>query len=705
MSSATHHPFAACATFGSVLIFAASAPAQVLFDEAFDDEASAKVAITETSDTLVEFVDYSNFTLGAVTHSIPEAPNMLPGSTATRGVVMQVNLTENLANLVNLTALENVDGDPAEFSGNFRMTFDMFLGLDPSADRASAGTTHQGVWAIGGDGVVPYGRVNRTDGAIVGTWGWLATDSGYTSEDARMWENGTLLGSRTDAANTVLFEEAFPTGAPIVPAPNNSWVAVEVTSLDGVVTVAFNGVEFFSFPSVSTSGYAVIGYEDPFSSLSFSNDYQFGLFDNWLIEVAVPPTLTVEQTSLFEVVLQEGSSATAGFLATNTGGAAVTISEVNFTGADAAEFALAGALPITVPAGGTTNFDVTFTAGAELGVQTATLGVVSDDAVSPAISLPLEAIYAPLLLAHYPLDETEGTTVFDISGSAANGAYVVRDASLELAQPALAAGTSVRLTAADSSDIGNFAFMRPLHVPTTSISLWVRPEQDASPADTLFNRDPGFTGTDTIYGCLIDDSGAVTFRSGGQINVQSDPGAVNDGETHHIVITHLDEDGFGNSTATRTRLYIDGVMVAENTAPPGFDRYPGSAATTAFHLATQTAAGNGYTGLLDDLQIYAIELDAAQVANMFAVPGATALSGAPPSLAFSDVAYDAGAGQLTMTWNSLPGKLYLLEDTTDYEEWEEIDDSIESEGLSTSYTLGGVDPGSEPERGFRIREQ
>ena len=59
---------------------ALSVQAQVLYTEAFDSEATANVVVDKDADTVVQYLDYSSFMVGAETFSIPEAPNKLDGS-------------------------------------------------------------------------------------------------------------------------------------------------------------------------------------------------------------------------------------------------------------------------------------------------------------------------------------------------------------------------------------------------------------------------------------------------------------------------------------------------------------------------------------------------------------------------------------------------------------------------------------------------
>ena len=63
------------------------------------------------------------------------------------------------------------------------------------------------------------------------------------------------------------------------------------------------------------------------------------------------------------------------------------------------------------------------------------------------------------------------------------------------------------------------------------------------------------------------------------------------------------------------------------------------------------------------------------------------------------------AGSFTLTWDSIPGQTYYLEGSTTLQPglgeptWQELEDSIESQGASTTYTYTGV---SGPLNFFRI---
>jgi hypothetical protein len=94
--------------------------------------------------------------------------------------------------------------------------------------------------------------------------------------------------------------------------------------------------------------------------------------------------------------------------------------------------------------------------------------------------------------------------------------------------------------------------------------------------------------------------------------------------------------------------------------------------------------------VIDDLQFYSVELDATQVAGLFADPGSTAFdSGAGAPFAVTAIEVDAAIGDVTLTWNSQAGKTYLVEYFDEPGPWRDGPDSIPSQGQSTTATVSG----------------
>ncbi len=265
----------------TTLIAAGALRAQ--YAEGFDSQATADVTIQAEPDTRVLFVDYSNMTVGATPFSIPEAPRRIAGSASRRGVLMQANLTAVAATAVNILA----GATPIPFSGRYRVSFDAWINVP---NPLPAGSTEQLLWGVSVDGVAPIeARHNLALGAS-GVYGWLAGENGYSSEDSVICEGGARLAQRGDqqTGNGVYFNEAFnqPVAGGLFNAPANQWVRVDIDVEPLGVHVYYNGVEFHTVtPTQTVAGFAMLGYEDPFSSLGGNPDALWGLFDNFRVTV------------------------------------------------------------------------------------------------------------------------------------------------------------------------------------------------------------------------------------------------------------------------------------------------------------------------------------------------------------------------------------------------------------------------------------
>jgi len=364
--------------------------------------------------------------------------------------------------------------------------------------------------------------------------------------------------------------------------------------------VSYNGIQFHRVESSETEGAAMIGYGDQWASLSFSPDYQFGLVDNLVIESIGSDTIVVKTKTAIGSARAEGGT-TGELLILNGNAEDLVIAAANLTGENAADFSVLTALPLTIAPGEEAVLAIRFDPAGPNGEKAAELEIVSNDPGTPSLKTELvgtRAIADPLM-AHFTLDDPEGSTApEDASGNVTGGSFQERD-PVEFEQESLigGAGTSVNFTAAQDAGTGSYMVVTPLHTPTISISLWIKPEEIFGD-HTLFNRDPLFDAKDAIYGCFIDAEGALVFRAREVVVAESDPEAIVGGEIYHVVITHLDEDGFGNDTARRTRMSINGVLVseAEGADTIGFDEYPNNARTRSLHFATRTAAGSGFTG-------------------------------------------------------------------------------------------------------------
>lgn len=284
------------------LCFASPSAHANLYSEGFDSSA-ADVKVNKSADSAVEYVDYSNFTVGATNFVIPEAPNRVAGSVATSGVLMRVNHMGSPGGTGAAAAINMLAGaTPINFSGDYTVSYDVYMN---TSDPSGIGSTHQALFGLGtnDDGVLEA-SFNRGAGTI-GTWGWLNNENGSGTEDAAINQNGVELADIGDSdsqdvsagISPGLFNQAFVRTN--VPTTNASaarqWVHVELRNVQGHMLALFNGVKFFgnnkdpNISSTATVGYAMLGFEDRFASISTQPDLSWALFDNFVVtEIPLP---------------------------------------------------------------------------------------------------------------------------------------------------------------------------------------------------------------------------------------------------------------------------------------------------------------------------------------------------------------------------------------------------------------------------------
>jgi hypothetical protein len=673
---------------GALLLTIAIGPslhAADLFSETFDDELAARIATNNGTAGTVAYVDYSLLTIGAIQHQIPEAPRRIPGSLPAKGALLKINYAGGAASerIVNLVALQSPGGERLFLTDNYRLRFDCYQRLSPNVTLNAGGfpnevgTTEQMLWGVGYNATSPMGRGWRS-GRGNGTWGWLATEGGFgatTGSDASLYVNGGLIGGRdlnpASADFATYWIPAFGnTASPIPGAPANQWVEADITVLGGQVTVQYKGAtgtatKFFQNVNGSTGGTVMVGYEDAATSVSFDPDNQWMLVDNMIVEDLTPPTLVVAPAQPLST--WTGSPVSFSYTITNgrTNGP-LTVSAVNFTGANAADFRPETPLPLVIPQGQSATLSLLFDpkTGAN-GVRTASMTIVSDDPQAPAYEitgLAARRSGALFLAAHYRLDETSGNTFADSSGNGFPGGAQVRE-PLGFGQPSLlgtgSSGTATGFLPAQASNLGCYFASNVTNTPSFTVSLWMRPAA-AGNIRTLFQRDPDFDSVqDEICALVLDASGRLVYRVASADVLTSDvlPEPIADGSVYHVAVTHLDTDGFGNAMAKRSRLYVNGRLISETTGneSPGFDDYPINPTVGALHVASRTVAGHGFAGELDDVQIYGTELSREQIWGIFRGAGRTA----DHDWQISRIAPDLG-GTMAIEFPSSPDGRYQL---------------------------------------------
>jgi hypothetical protein len=79
-------------------------------------------------------------------------------------------------------------------------------------------------------------------------------------------------------------------------------------------------------------------------------------------------------------------------------------------------------------------------------------------------------------------------------------------------------------------------------------------------------------------------------------------------------------------------------------------------------------------------------------------------TGPSTPFAITEIAFDRGAGDASITWNSRIGRFYSIDFSEDLIVWEEVDDSIPSAGESTTYIERGISPAIR-NRYYRVRAE
>lgn len=729
------------------------------FSESFDEEATAQVSFVKRNGTYYEYVDYSNFTVsspnpavGSAVKSIPAAPNTLPGTAATKGMLLQLRYENVTVNdpppntitvvptddrMINVVAMSDpLQGVRLVLPSNYRVSFDFYLRLDPAAtlDPATGlptglGTTEQMTWCVGytttGD---PLGRLFRTlRGA--GIWGWLSTEGGHASTaggDAALYNGPNLVAGRdlgkssgVDLADVApYFTPAFgASSSPMPSAPANQWVTAVITKIGTQITVEYKGTQagtaltkFFDKEDAPLDGGngLMVGYDDSFASKSYKELDQWMLLDNLFVEELPSSTMTVAPDPSAPINTFTGTLQTGAYTVQNLRqNGTLTITGASFGGTNAQDFSILTPLPLTIEPQASATLIVAFNPTAPNGVKRATMSLTSNDPSQPTydgIRLAARRSVSPFFPAHFKLEETAGANNASLANSAGtqNGVFQVRQAPT-FQNPGLNGdgGKSIGMLPSQTTTTGNYFLSAVPHTPSLTISMWIKPqttvvvEPPSSPNRTLFQRDFDYDTTyDEIYGLVLEPNGQLVFRASAAEVLRSEEPVITDGQIYHIVLTHRDSDGFGNQTADRTRLYINGLLVrsASGADSKGFVDYPlvPLAGTEAFYIGSRTTVGDGYKGDLDDIQIYSDELSPEQVWNLYRQPGSTGLT--VQTLSTTSTVYlppggPGGAnGALELTFRSNPSISYRVSSSINLVDWNPIGDFFNGAANADSTT-------------------
>ncbi|MDB2327250.1 hypothetical protein N9V94_01675 [bacterium] len=290
----------------------------------------------------------------------------------------------------------------------------------------------------------------------------------------------------------------------------------------------------------------------------------------------------------------------------------LSITAANLVGANAANYTNDLVTPLTLAPGASQDFIVTFDPQGSDGGFIASLEFTSNDENETTRRLDLNANIpdANKLVAWYKMDETDGTRLNDSSGNGYHGTYVAGDGSIELAQPSLAGGTAVGFAPGATAAYAEVASL-PGFEAGFSISLWHQANADLADVAGLFAKGDG-TAEPTLgdpYALAVANSELTWFGGGAQDIAEA--GSVTAEQAQHVTVTYSPNDDGTNTV----KVYLDGVLTEtkEDSSEITDDRGP-----------LQLGAVNGmfgYSGLLDDMQIYGRVLSDDEVGELQANPG------------------------------------------------------------------------------------
>ena len=236
----------------------------------------------------------------------------------------------------------------------------------------------------------------------------------------------------------------------------------------------------------------------------------------------------------------------------------------------------------------------------------------------------------PFLEFRYEFD-TEEAPLVDSTGQNANLGLGSNGIAHRFGEASLVGGDGFSI-GLDAPGVGHptgsyLGVLNAPHPETFSYSIWIKPLLTGT-TQAILARDNVWWPSPCNYYCLyIDNFQSIMWKTGGIETILTEEGIIEEGETYHLVVTHLDSDGEDTGSADRSRIYLNGEMVGEMEDPneiPSLDSIAdGNGIFEDLWVGTLSSFG-GYWGEMDDFQFYSTELSPEQIAEMYANPGSLA---------------------------------------------------------------------------------
>lgn len=508
-------------------------------------------------------------------------------------------------------------------------------------------------------GVVPQsnwnnlGDLNRTDLALVDGEGdpviirasWTADDTFTIEPDdppANIDGNDALMAGHIKTRNGVLTQITVRN----IPYPwYDVYVYADGEGTDGVSTYTVNGRELVDvldedewpvsdgngeFVQIENDGDAgnymvfrqVVGSTLTITAANTGPDFRAPINGIQIHRIEPgDPSLSPSPSQVNFGVFDGNPGPLTTMLRLTSSGASETldISNATITGSAADLYSFSPAIASSLPAGESQDLEIAFAGTDEVGIHRAVLEIETndEDIARHEIQLFTQIKHRNALLAHYPMDETEGDVMEDTSGNGFHGRYVVESGgSLTLgADPLTGSGTSLQLSEGEGASYGEVppdVELPPL--PVASFSLWVQQDAaDIGTASVFFSRSEGLADPFAVFYEASESPDPVTWQSeASNPTLISEPFMV-PGETFHVVYTYSDPDEDGVASVA---VYVNGELNAEVDSTTGYNLNK----TGPFQIGG-TAGMFGLTGRIDDFQIYETVLVPEQIQHLFDNPG------------------------------------------------------------------------------------
>lgn len=244
------------------------------------------------------------------------------------------------------------------------------------------------------------------------------------------------------------------------------------------------------------------------------------------------------------------------------------------------------------------------TAGTTYYVRAGGWGVVTGaQGIGVLLVEEIVPVSPPVLAAHYPLDDL-GAVAADLSGNGQVGTYV----GTTNGQPGIA-GNSVDFDGSTSYvEIISAPALEALRYDFTA-TAWVNVDQAPTGGMRILSND----GPNGSWSFSLSQFG-ISATTHAVLDYGANPGAVVPGTWHHI--------GIVMSELADVTFYFDGVQ--SGTVQLG-EEFARNANSTWFLGAWDPAFSipQFYNGRMDDVQVYAGQLSAGEIATLYSNPGST----------------------------------------------------------------------------------